>query len=101
MVALLIGLLLAAPPPGDSLGGGWRPQQDDVRARVRAGQLISLDQATRAVQARIPGRLLDAGLESGDNGRSVYRVRWAAADGRRLDVLVDAASGAVLSQGGR
>ena len=50
---------------------------------------------------RIPGRMLDAGLEAGDNGRQVYRVRWAATDGRRLDVIVDAATGAVLHEGGR
>lgn len=104
MLALLAGLLVfAAQPParGDSLGADWRPQQDEVRAGVRAGRVIPLGQATAAVQARIPGRLLDAGLESGDNGRQVYRVRWASSDGRRLDVIVDAQSGAILRQEGR
>ena len=102
MLAALVSLsLLAAAPPVDSLGQGWRPQQDEVRAGRRAGQVIPLDQAIRAVQARIPGRLLDAGLESGDNGRRIYRMRWAAADGRRLDVLLDAATGQVLGQEGR
>ena len=63
MLAAWVSLsLLAAAPPVDSLGQGWRPQQDEVRAGRRAGQVIPLDQAIRAVQARIPGRLLDAGL---------------------------------------
>ena len=102
MLALLASLILVAEPPpaGGSLGENWGPQQDQVRARVRSGRAIPLDQATAAVARRIPGRLLDAGLEAGDNGREVYRIRWAAADGRRLDVIVDAATGAVLHQGG-
>ena len=102
MLAILASLaLLAAEPQRDSLGADWRPQQDEARAAVRAGRAIPLAQAIAAVQGRIPGRLLDAGLEPGDNGRQVYRVRWAAADGRRLDVIVDASSGQVLRQEGR
>ena len=72
-----------------------------MRGLVRAGRAIPLSQATASVARRVPGRLLDAGLEAGENGRQVYRIRWAAADGRRLDVIVDAASGAVLHEGGR
>jgi uncharacterized membrane protein YkoI len=48
------------------------------------------------IKRRTPGRTLDAGLEQAD-GRAVYRVRWAAADGRRIDYIVDAQSGAILS----
>ena len=40
------------------------------------------------------GRVLDAGLE----GRN-YRVRWAAADGRRIDFIVDAETGQIISGG--
>ena len=103
MLALLASLTLfaAEPPPGGSLGENWGPQQDQVRGLVRSGRAIPLSQATAAVARRTPGRLLDAGLEAGDNGRQVYRIRWAAADGRRLDVIVDAATGAVLHEGGR
>jgi uncharacterized membrane protein YkoI len=36
--------------------------------------------------------VLDAGLE-GPN----YRVRWATADGRRIDFIVDARTGQILS----
>jgi uncharacterized membrane protein YkoI len=36
------------------------------------------------LRRRTPGRQLDAGLEVRE-GRTVYRVRWAAADGRRID----------------
>ena len=103
MLALLASLVLIAgpPPTGGSLGENWGPQQDQVRGLVRSGRAIPLSQATTAVARRIPGRLLDAGLEAGENGREVYRIRWAAADGRRLDLIVDAATGAILHEGGR
>ena len=103
MLALLVSLALAgadAQPKGGSLGRDWTPSTQGVHQGVQAGRLIPLSEAIRAVQARIPGHLLDAGLEGGDNGRQVYRVRWAAADGRRLDVIVDAMSGAILRQEG-
>ena len=102
MLALFASLMLAAatpPPAGGSLGENWGPQQDQVRDRVRAGRAIPLSQATAAVAKHVPGRLLDAGLEAGDNGREVYRIRWAAADGRRIDLIVDAATGAILHEG--
>ena len=105
MIALVASLFLAAAAPAgqtsDSLGADWNPSTAGVRAERKAGRIIPLSQAIHAVEARTPGRLLDAGLESGDNGRSVYRVRWAAADGRRLEVFVDAATGAILRQEGR
>ncbi len=84
----------------DSLGADWGPQQNEARQRVRAGQNVPLERVVAAVRSRTPGRLLDAGLEQ-DGGRQVYRVRWAAADGRRLDIIADAATGQVIRQEGR
>ena len=84
----------------DSLGADWGPQQNEARQRVRAGQNVPLDQVVAAVRRRIPGRLLDAGLDQ-EGGRQVYKVRWAAADGRRIDVIADAATGQVIRQEGR
>jgi uncharacterized membrane protein YkoI len=46
---------------------------------------------------RTPGRPLDAGIED-MGGRTVYRVRWITTHGRRIDYIVDAATGAVLSE---
>lgn len=80
----------------NSLGAGWRPDaQNQARDAVRRGQNIPLARVLRDLQRRTPGRHLDAGLEQFE-GRSVYRVRWAAADGRRIDYIVDAQTGAVL-----
>lgn len=81
---------------GDSLGSGWREQQDQVQRGVREGRFVSLAQVIQTLRRRTPGRQLDAGLEGGPAGRPVYRVRWAADDGRRIDYLVDAETGAIL-----
>jgi uncharacterized membrane protein YkoI len=87
------------PPQGDSLGADWREQQNEARAKVREGRHVPLEQVIAEIRRRTPGRLLDTGIEQGADGRSVYRVRWAAASGRRIDFLVDAQSGAIVGGG--
>jgi uncharacterized membrane protein YkoI len=102
--AALTGAALAAAAPAcaqppDSLGADWRQQQSEARAKVKDGSHLPLERVVQEIRRRTPGRLLDAGLETGPDGRAVYKVRWAAADGRRIDFRVDAASGAILSGG--
>jgi uncharacterized membrane protein YkoI len=48
------------------------------------------------IQRRTPGRELDAEVEMIDS-RPVYRVLWITVTGRRMDFMVDAATGAILS----
>jgi uncharacterized membrane protein YkoI len=99
--ALLTSASLAAADPeaqdrpGGSLGADWSVQQDRARRGVQEGRLAPLSQILSEIRRRTPGRQLDAGLES-DRGRPVYRVRWAATDGRRIDYIVDAESGQIL-----
>jgi uncharacterized membrane protein YkoI len=82
----------------NSLGADWRLQQDEARQGVRRGRLLPLAQVIAQINARSPGRQLDAGLEyQGD--RPIYRVRWMTRDGRRVDYLIDATTGAILSGG--
>ncbi len=89
-----------APPAYDSLGADWGAQQDEARAGVRQGRYAPLAEVIARIARRTPGRQLDAGLEQA-RGRAVYRVRWAAADGRRIDYIVDAKTGAILGAEGR
>ena len=114
-IAIILALLIAAPTPGaaasfmgrfpitvmspNSLGAGWRQQQDEARDAVRRGRHIPLGRVLEQLRRRTPGRQLDVGLED-RGGRTVYRVRWAASDGRRIDYIVDAESGAVLRADG-
>jgi peptidase YpeB-like protein len=88
-------------PGRDSLGAGWRQQQDEARRGVRSGQLMPLNRVLPNLQRRFPGRQLDAGIETGWQGQPVYRVRWAAANGRRIDFIVDARTGAILDAEGQ
>lgn len=89
----------AAPPAPDSLGADWSAQQDQARAGVRQGRYIPLARVLSEIRRRTPGDQLDAGLEQW-NGRAIYRVRWAAANGRRIDYFVDAENGAILRADG-
>ncbi|ALL12589.1 PepSY domain-containing protein [Caulobacter henricii] len=98
--ALLVAVAVAAALPGaalaqrdrDSLGAGWRAQSDQARGGVQSGRLVPLSRVIDQISRRTPGRVLDAGLE----GRN-YRVRWATDDGRRIDFIVDAETGQILS----
>ena len=92
-VAFMAGLLLAGPvsaqpaAPGAPVGSDARPQR-----------LASLSKVIEAIRARTPGRQLDANLEQ-QGGRQVYRVIWMTSDGRRIDYIVDAVTGVILSGG--
>ena len=88
-------------PRRDSLGADWRPRPDEARRGVREGRLTPLGQVIDQIRRHAPGRQLDAGLETDIYGRSVYRVRWAGADGRRSDYIVDAETGRILGVDGR
>jgi uncharacterized membrane protein YkoI len=96
LMAAAPALAQGAPPPADSLGADWGPQQYEARAGVKQGRYVPLLRVIGAIRRRTPGRQLDAGIEQA-SGRAVYRVRWAAANGRRIDYIVDAQSGAILS----
>jgi uncharacterized membrane protein YkoI len=100
LAAALAPVGASAQPGGDSLGAGWRQQQEEARKGVQRGQFLPLGQIIDAIRRRTPGRQLDAGLEAGPGGRQVYRVRWAAMDGRRIDYLVDAETGAIVRADG-
>ena len=68
---------------------------------VRQGRYVPLRQVLPGIRRRQPGRQLDVGIEQGQGGRPVYRVRWAAANGRRIDYMVDARTGAILGAEGQ
>lgn len=82
---------------GNSLGESWAPNEDDAREGVRDGRLVPLESVIRNIARSTPGRLLDAGLED-QGGRPIYRVRWQAANGQRIDFIVDARSGAIIGR---
>jgi hypothetical protein len=76
--------------------GGWREQQDVLRQGVRQGQLAPLGRVIGSIRQLTPGRQLDSHIEY-LGPRMVYRVQWVTTQGRRMDYIVDAASGAILN----
>jgi uncharacterized membrane protein YkoI len=106
IAVLFAGLLIAATLPGaasaqyrpNSLGDDWRQQQNEARRGVQRGRMVPLSQVLAEINRRTPGRVLDAGIEYMGE-RPVYRVRWITSDGRRIDYLVDASSGQIISGG--
>jgi len=102
----LAALLLATAVPTaamaqdvrPSLGAG-RDDQDQARAAVRAGRQIPLARIIQMIQARTPGRMLNA--TTGDQGgRTAYFVQWQQTNGRVVVFVVDAETGAMLGQQG-
>jgi uncharacterized membrane protein YkoI len=81
----------------NSLGEGWSLQQDEVRQGVRQHRLMPLGRVIERLRQTAPGHQLDAGLEY-EGSRPVYRVRWMTKDGRRVDYLIDAATGTILGE---
>ncbi len=92
-----------APAPGysaNSLGPAWAQQQDQARRGVREGRMVPLGSVLSQLGRSTRGHVLDAGIEPGPDGRPAYRVRWAAAGGRRIDFIVDAATGQIIGRSG-
>ena len=69
---------------------------DEARQDVREGRRIPLVEIAARIERRTPGRMLNAFPETGAGGRPLYRVRWQADSGERIDFIVDAETGAIL-----
>lgn len=68
---------------------------DEARDAVRSGDVLPALQVIRDVRQRYPGaEVLDAELERGSQPR--YIIKILTRDGRRVDVIVDARTGAIL-----
>jgi hypothetical protein len=78
-----------APPPIE------RDQQDMARQFVNQGRYARLDTVIGNIQRQTPGRQLNSDLDT-ENG--IYRVRWMTNQGRRIDYVVDAATGRILGE---
>jgi uncharacterized membrane protein YkoI len=96
-IAALVFALLAASQPLTASAqprGPRGPGYEQAGPGQGRGQTISMEQAVAIVARRTPGRLLDAS-PMGAN----YRIVWLTNDGRRIDFVVDAGTGQILSGG--
>jgi len=72
-----------------------RPQPE--RPQIR---LVPINQVIAQIERMTPGRLLDAVPADPGSSRPVYRIRWQADSGQRIDFTVDAQSGAIIGRSG-
>ena len=90
-VAALAALLLAAP-------AAWAGEQDQVRDAVSRGQYKPLAGIVAELGKRHPGRVLDVETKRGPQGELRYEITIADPQGRKHELLVDAATGQVIAQ---
>ena len=84
-----------APPPAAAPARPVPPRDAEAqRPQVRP---ISLNAAVDSIRRSTPGRLLDASGPTGGD-RPIYRIRWQADSGQRIDFVVDALSGAIVGR---
>lgn len=72
---------------------GARPEASQDRQRTPLYQIV------QRLERRVGGQMLDARLVEGGRGE-MYVIKWLTDDGRKIEFLVDAQSGAVLDQRG-
>ena len=89
--ALALFALLAAPAIADD----DKHDHDRARGALERGEVLPLERILAAVRAQVPGEVVGVELER-EHGAWVYEVRVIDSSGRRLDVRVDAAKGAIL-----
>lgn len=75
-----------------------RTEQDRALELRSKGTIMSLETIVRRAQERFSARFLEAELEE-DDGRYEYEIELIGADGRRIEVKYDAASGELLHIG--
>lgn len=69
---------------------------DRARAALSRGEVRPLAEILALVSTAVPGDVVEVELER-EHGRWVYELKVIATDGRRLEVLVDAADGMLLA----
>ena len=88
VVPLVCALAAAAPPAWSA-----SPGQNSVLAQAEDVQ--PLGKILRRIEARYPGRALDAELIEREQA-PIYRVKWLGEDGKVREVTADARTGRIL-----
>lgn len=90
--AVVLALLDVAPARADD---DRREDHEEARRALEHGEVRPLAEIRRLAADRLDGRVVGVELER-DGGRYVYEFKVIAPDGRLLEVVVDARTGAVL-----
>ena len=98
---LLAAALAAGPALADDHGHGQGNGDDDhdlARELYEHGDIQPLARVLAEVAQRVPGDVVAIDLIQNQDDLWIYLVQVVTADGRRIVVNVDAASGAILNQ---
>lgn len=93
---LLVGLLAAIPAanPAQADDEQQESAHDQLRDGVASGRIKSLAELRRVVLSRVNGDIVSARVEH-EHGLELYEFRVLRADGRLVEVEVDARSGKI------
>lgn len=72
-----------------------RHDHDRARAALERGEIRPIGEVLASAATEVPGDVVEVELERED-GRWVYELKVIADDGRRLEVLIDAADARVI-----
>lgn len=97
MKTRLLFLALAAGTTSIPAAAGEELGQAEIRELVRQGEILPLDTILAQFPAREFGKLLDLEVER-ERGVIVYEFEFLRADGRIVEIEVDARNGRVLEQ---
>lgn len=68
---------------------------DSVRSAVERGEILPLGRLRTLLRAQYPGEIIDMDLDH-DDGRYIYEFKVLQADGRLVEIEMDAAKGTIL-----
>jgi uncharacterized membrane protein YkoI len=90
---LLLGAIALAPVPGHA--GDDKKAMDRLRAAVARGEVLSLSTLQERLGKAFPGQIVSVKIKE-KKGRFIYEFKVLPADGRLLEIKMDAATAEVL-----
>ncbi len=90
-LVLAVGMISTPARAGEDIS------QDEIRAMVKRGELLSLESIMLLYPEKLYGKLLDLDAER-EHGTVIYELEFLRADGRIIELEIDAGSGLLLDQ---
>ncbi|NBB51399.1 peptidase [Rhizobium sp. CRIBSB] len=94
LALISLAALLPVAMPAKADDDQQESAHDELRDGVASGRIKSLAELRRTVTARVPGDIVSARLAH-EHGLELYEFRVLRADGRLVEVEVDARSGQI------
>jgi len=94
------GLMLSPAALAQDQGWGNQFSPGEAREAVKEGRTVPLSKIFQTLKGEYGGYQLGADLYSQESGGAVYEIDWLTEDGRKVQVTVDAQTGAIVSRRG-